>query len=140
LLRRFAQDGKVLAWICHGGWAVARAGLVADRAGTTLPRWMERLAGISFRINGRPSIFIPHAYAEVVMRESMKHPEQQFHRGSRTPIQLLILSPGGGQRALVVDRPGGFPSGPARSRGAPRPQAAAMRRELLPGRPAARGR
>ena len=44
LVREFSATGKVVAAVCHGVVLAARSGILAGKAVTALPSWMESLA------------------------------------------------------------------------------------------------
>ena len=71
LASSFHREGKLVAAICHGVLAIARArddggkSLLDGRRATTLPKWMEKIAALGFWLGGRPRIYRHWAEDEV---------------------------------------------------------------------------
>jgi putative intracellular protease/amidase len=114
LIRDFASAGKLVTWICHGGWAVAKSGLFRTYSrlrGATLSQWMEKLARVGFRRNGRDSIFLSSGKgsAEQVMKENMPDPARQYAGIRFHPLTFplaLIRRPAWWRHGVVESRDG----------------------------------
>jgi putative intracellular protease/amidase len=88
---RFWQLGRPVGAICHGVLVLARAreaatgrSVLAERATTCLPKYMERSAYLAtaWRLGRYYRTY--RAYVEDEVRAALDHPDEQFQRGPRT--------------------------------------------------------
>jgi len=111
LLRRKVTEiwrlGKPVGAICHGVLLPARAGLLADRRTTCLPKYMERAAyALTAWKLGRRYRTYPE-YEEDEVRRALKDPASQFVRG---PIHLRARGTETDDRAAFVVEDGDYVS------------------------------
>jgi putative intracellular protease/amidase len=93
-VREFWSLNRPVGAICHGVLVLARAGVLADRTTTCLPKYMEQLAYyLTFWKLGRYYRTYP-AYVEDEVKSLLKDPRKQFKRG---PITL------GGKSTFVIE-------------------------------------
>jgi protease I len=53
LVRELDEQGKAIAFICHGGWVAASAGIVAGRRVTGNPAIEDDMRNAGARVGGR---------------------------------------------------------------------------------------
>lgn len=78
--------GKPVGAICHGVLIPARAGVLASRRTTCLPRYLERLGYLATAWKLGRYLRTYDTYVEDEVRAALDHPERQFERG---PLVLV---------------------------------------------------
>jgi putative intracellular protease/amidase len=77
----FMRAGKPVGAICHGVVVLARAGVLAGRRTTCLPKYLERLGAAGMAWKRSYSMRTYPEYVEDEVRAALSDPERDFERG-----------------------------------------------------------